>query len=410
MTSPTSINIGFLPLLDSALLVAAHEMGFAETENISINLIRETSWANVRDRLIVGHLDASHMLAPMPIASNLELTPLNAKMLAPMALGLGGNAITVSHALWENLKNNGASPNLDAKNAGDAMRQTIANNTQKKLKFGVVHPHSGHNYELRYWLAASGINPDQDIDIVIVPPPLLPDALAQGTVDGFCVGAPWNSVATLNNAGRILTTKSNIWRNSPEKVLGTTTEWANKNRETLEALIRAIYKASAWLNTPSNIEKMAAVLAKPEYLGQSVETISRDLSGQLSITRDETTSLDDFFIPHTHAATFPWQSHALWFYSQMVRWSHAPYSAQNAKIAFESFRPDIYRTALSTMDIPIPSANSKVEGALASATAVGASKGDLMLGPDGFFDGEIFDPEHLNSYINSQSHTKMINK
>jgi two-component system, oxyanion-binding sensor len=217
------VTAGFLPLLDSAILVAAKEKGFAEAEGVELLLVRENSWASIRDRLAVGHFNVAHMLAPMPIACNLGLTPLAAQTIAPMALGLGGNAVTVSLEVWRAMRERGAAIDLDPSSTGAALAVAIAERAGlglERLRFAVVHPHSGHNYELRYWLSACGIDPDADIEIVIVPPPLMADALEAGRIDGYCVGEPWNTAAVVKGVGRIVTVKAAIWKSSPEKVLG----------------------------------------------------------------------------------------------------------------------------------------------------------------------------------------------
>jgi len=396
-----SITAGFLPLLDSAVLIIGREKGFAVEQGIDLSLMRETSWANIRDRVAVGHFDVAHMLAPMPIAAALGLSPLDVSVIAPMALGLGGNAVTVSNQLWERLAENGAPDSLDARAVGVALA-AIVNSGGHKLRFGVVHPHSGHNYELRYWLSASGVDPERDVEIVILPPPLLPDALANGAIDGYCVGEPWNSVGVDAGAGRIATVKAAIWGSSPEKVLGATEKWAAHNPQALAALLRALYRASEWCGDKANHEEAADILAQPQYLNLSAAAIGRGLSGDLLIAEGQVQHVDDFFIPHDRAATFPWQSHALWFYSQMVRWGHVEHSPENASRAAATYRPDLYRAAIAALGAPVPAANSKVEGALFRSTPVGVTRGTLSLGPDGFFDGRVFDPALLDDYIASQ--------
>jgi NitT/TauT family transport system ATP-binding protein len=398
------IRAGFLPLMDSALLIVAREKGFAEAEGIELTLVRENSWANIRDRLVVGHFDVAHMLAPMPIAATLKLNPLSSPMIAPLAMGLGGNAVTVSRPVWEALAEYGAPADLKAREVGEALKRVVAANLlARKLRFAVVHPHSGHNYELRYWLTASGIRPDHDVEIVILPPPLMADALSQGTIDGYCVGEPWNTIGVLSGAGRIATVKAEIWRSSPEKVLGMTAQWAEAHPETVAALVRAIYRASEWCGDTANLEAVADILSRPDYLNVETSILLRGLSGHLLAGPEEEVHVENFFVPHAKAATFPWQSHALWFYSQMVRWGQAAHSAENAGKAMACFRPDLYRSALTPLGAPVPGANSKVEGALTRPTPVGVTKGRLTLGPDGFFDGDVFDPDALDSYISGQS-------
>jgi len=396
------VPVGFLPLLDSALLVAAREMGFAAEEGIELVLVRENSWASIRDRLAVGHFAAAHMLAPMPIAFNLGLAPLAVRTIAPMALGLGGNAVTVSTSLWADMSEEGARPDLDPASAGTALRKVLdRRNDETKLRFAVVHPHSSHNYELRYWLTACGIDPDRDVELVVIPPPLMRDALAAGRIDGYCVGEPWNSSAAILGIGHIVTTKSRIWQSSPEKVLGVSEAWAMANPETLNRLLRALYRAAKWCGDAANHAELAALLARTEYVNCPAEWLMPALTGQIQQGDGSTIAVADFFVPHDKGATFPWQSHALWFYSQMVRWGQVEASPKHELIARDSYRPDLYRRALRSLGVALPGANAKVEGALTTAMPVGAAGASLVLGPDGFFDGKVFDPDHIVDYLAS---------
>ncbi|MGB8817960.1 MAG: CmpA/NrtA family ABC transporter substrate-binding protein [Rhizobiaceae bacterium] len=398
-----AMTAGFMPLTDSALLVAAKVKGFAEAEDLDLTLVRETSWANIRDRMAVGHFEAAHMLAPMPIASNLGLTPLPLPLIAPMALGLGGNAVTVSDRLWKAMANEGAQPNLDPALNGAALKRVVARRGHaEKLQFAVVHPFSGHGYELRYWLAACEIDPASLIDIVVVPPSMMADAMKTGRIDGYCAGEPWNSFGVENASGHLATVKAAIWKSSPEKVIGVQAGWAQKNPSTLDALLRALHRASSWCADKRNHGEMASILSRPEWINVAPELILRGITGQLE-TGSGVVDTPDFFVTHDRAATFPWQSHALWFYSQMVRWNHVSASPEHADIAAKSYRPDIYRRALKATGAPLPAANAKVEGALKAATGVGSVQGKLVLGPDGFFDGQVFDPDELDAYIAAQA-------
>lgn len=405
LRSSHEIVAGFMPLLDSAILVAAKEKGFAGEEGIDLRLVRETSWASVRDRMAVGHFQVAHQLAPMPIAANLGLTPLAARTIAPLALGLGGNAITVSNALWAQMADHGATVNLDPLTAGRALQRAIAQREKDwagPLKFGVVHPFSGHNYELRYWLAASGINPDRDVEIVIVPPPLMADALAAGTIHGYCVGEPWSTAAAVDGVGHIATVKAAIWRSSPEKVLGAAATWVENEPDALAALLRALCRAAQWCSAAQNHQELAEILSAPSYIARPAEWMLHGLSGALDVGGGEIHKTEDFFVPFAKAATFPWKSHALWFYSQMVRWGQVAHTPENAAIARETYRPDIYRSALKPLGVALPAANAKVEGALLRPTPVGSAGASLTLGPDGFFDGALFDPDKLDAYIEGQ--------
>ncbi|MBP2234328.1 NitT/TauT family transport system ATP-binding protein [Sinorhizobium kostiense] len=406
MAATADITLGYMPLFDSAVLIAAVEKGFAGDEGLSVQLVRETSWANIRDRIAVGHFQAAHMLAPMPIASNLGLTPLSLELVAPFALGLGGNAVTVSRDLWARMAADGAGPGADPSSNGASLKRVVESrhrSGEPLLRFAVVHPFSGHNYELRYWLAACGIDPEKSVEIVVVPPPLMADALSTGAIDGFCAGEPWNSVAVAAGAGRIATTKASIWRLSPEKVLGVSARFASENRPTLDALLRALYRSSIWCGDRANHGELAALMSAPSHLGLPREALMPILTGQLTLGDGAADEIPEFFVPHAKAASFPWQSHALWFYSQMVRWGHVQHSPAQAERARNTYRPDIYRQALKPLAAPMPGANMKVEGALTVAAPVGASEKGLVLGPDGFFDGRIFDPDRLDDYLASQN-------
>lgn len=390
------VAAGFMPLLDSALLVMAGEKGFAAAEGVDLTLARENSWASIRDRLAVGHFDVAHMLAPMPIAFNLGLAPLNTRTVVPMALGLGGNALTVSRALWAQLRDEGAAADFDPRTTGAALAAVVARRSSP-LRFAVVHLHSGHNYELRYWLAACGIDPDRQIEIVVAPPSLMADALGAGRIDGYCVGEPWNTAAVAKGVGHIATTKSAIWRSSPEKVLCVAAEWAEAHPEALAALLRALYRASVWCADPANRADLAATMAG--HLGCPVAWLMPALEGRIPTGDGTVVETPDFFLPHAKAATFPWKSHGLWFYSQMVRWGQVEASAANEAIARQTYRPDLYRAALRDLGVAMPGANAKVEGALGVETPVGSAGASLVLGPDGFFDGAIFDPDRVADYI-----------
>lgn len=401
------INSGFIPLTDAAILIVAKEMGFAEEQGIALNLLRETSWANIRDRLAVGQFEVAHCLAPMPIASNLGLTPFSTQLIAPMALGMGGNAVTVSDVIYEKMCGVGYSGQFDASIAGHFFQKVVADisqNGSQTLKLGVVHPFSAHNFELRYWLSSVGVSPDEDVEIKIIPPMLMADALNAGQIDGFCVGEPWNSLAVSKSFGKVITTKTAIWASSPEKVLAVQSDWAEKNQDALQSLLVALVKAAKWCSAKENFEKLAKIMAADIYLNIPETLVLGALSGSLSssasINADHTLPFLEFY---DNAATFPWQSHALWLYSQMVRWGYLEHSAESAAIAKSSFRPDIYRSALKSTDAIIPSGNSKVEGALKTRTAVGAASNTLYLGPDGFFDDNVFDPDQIDSYILGQS-------
>jgi NitT/TauT family transport system ATP-binding protein len=401
--SHSSVIVGFIPLLDCAPLVVAAEKGFAAAEHLDLTLVRETSWANIRDRVIVGHFDAAHMLGPMAVASTLGIGHVQVPIVAPISLGLGGNAITVSQALWEQMTAADARVGQHPAIQGRALRHVVAQRERSQkppLTFAMVYPFSCHNYELRYWLAASGIDPDRDVRLIVLPPPLLVDALREGQIDGFCVGEPWNSLAVSVGAGYIVTTTTSIWRMSPEKVLGCRLEWAQRYPQRVSALIRAVYRASLWCENTANHDELARLLSQPRYVGAPAEILQRGLSNRLALVPNGPLEhLPDFYLPARRAATFPWTSHALWFYSQMVRWEQIAFDAQHIPSVASTYRPDLYRIALAPLQVELPVDDTKVEGL--RATASSGSLGTLAVAPDGFFDGKVFDPSDLPAYLRS---------
>lgn len=399
--STTLLTAGFLPLLDSVLLVLAREKGFAETEGLDLHLVRETSWANIRDRAAIGHFDIAQMLAPMPLAASLGLTPIATPMIAPVVLGLGNNAITVSAELWKAMADNGAPGDLAAAPAGAALAKVVAA-SPRRLRFGVVHQTSSHNYELRYWLSACGIRPDRDVEIVVLPPPLLPDALGTGGIDGYCVGEPWNSIGVASKGAHIATVKASIWQSSPDKVIGMRTAWAEEHADLVGAVVRAIYQAGIWCGDPTNHAEVARIMSGETYLNTDPSIVIRALAGLFDVGGGIARKVPDFFVPHASAANFPWKSHALWYYSQMVRWGDVSANATNADSAAACFRPDLYRAALAPLGVPVPMADYKTNGRHAEAFPTEAKGGLLPMGPDLFFDGRVYDPDALDAYIASQ--------
>ncbi|MGO9742657.1 MAG: CmpA/NrtA family ABC transporter substrate-binding protein [Roseiarcus sp.] len=399
------LTLGFIPLVDCAPLLVARDKGFARQEGLALTLVRETSWANIRDRVMLGHFDAAHMLGPLPIAATLGIGHVETPMIAPFSLGLGGNAITLSGDLFARLQREGADLASGPSAMGRALAATIRQRSEEgapPLTLAVVHAFSGHNYELRYWLAAAGIDPDRDLRIVVLPPPFMVEALAEGHIDGFCVGEPWNSLAVQAGLGVIVAAKSSIWRHGPEKVLGLRADFAERAPETLAALLRALHKASEWAERSENHGELAERLAAPDCLAAPAEIVLRALSGRLvRKVGAGAEEIPDFLAFHTGAANFPWESHALWFYSQMARWGQVEFSKSEAERVRRVYRPDLYRAALAGSGVDLPRANAKVEGALAVPTPVASRYGKMVLGPDGFFDGRLFDPDEIEAYVAS---------
>lgn len=328
------VRAGFIPLVDCAVLVAAREKGFAAEHGIDLQLLKEVSWANIRDRVNVGALDVAHMLAGMPIAQSLGINHIKIPMIAPMALGIGGNAITLSHALYKELESTGG--NLQTPlSAAQALRQVVEKRrgeNEEPLSFGQVFPFSCHNYQLRYWMAAAGIDPDRDVRLVVIPPPFMVKSLEAGQIDGFCVGEPWNALAADQGVGVILTQTAAFWPSGPEKVLGLQDAWADANPGTLRALLQALGPAARWADDASNHSELAQILARVEYLDVSADVVLTALRGDLKF--------------HDGGAVRAACEDALWLYAQMVRWGQTPLSREAEQVACRTYRPDLLATAL----------------------------------------------------------------
>ncbi len=391
------MRIGFLPLVDAALPILAHELGFAEEHGLRLELVRDMTWATVRDRLLYGHTDAAHIVAPLAIATALGRGRPAVPMAVPFVLGLNGNAVTFSTALADAV---GLGDMLgDPVTIGRALKQVAG---ERRLRFGVVHRYSSHNYMLRYWLAGVGIRPDVDVDIVVTSPPFAADALAAGEVDGICVGEPWNSIAVDRGVGRIALATAQIWRRGVEKVLAMRSAVVEERHEAVQRLIRALHAAAAHFVDPANAEANAAILARSDYLDASPDAVLRAITDRLRLTPGgEPVHYPDFMFQYREAANFPWRSQAAWLYAQMTRWDGVAYSDADAVTATDVFRPDLYREALAGSGAPLPGASSKLEGGLDSPIGVGSVQGRLTLGADRFFDGRSFDPEDIAGYLAS---------
>ena len=400
---PSELTIGFLPLVDACLPILAREHGFAEAEGISLRLVRDMSWATVLDRLLYGHSDAAHLVAPLAIATTLGRGRPAVPLSVPFVLGLNGNAVTLRSDLADRVCPTGALG--DPRSVGTALAQIVAERKAagQPLRFGVVHRYSSHNYMLRYWLAGCGIQPDRDVEITTVPPPFCADALEAGEVDGICVGEPWNSVAVERGVGRIVLVTAQIWRRGVEKVLALREPVLEERRPEIEALIRALVAAARHFVDPANWEANAAILARSEYIDGSAELIRRAISDRLLLTSGgKLVHCPDFMFQYREAANFPWVSQAEWLYTQMVRWDRPGFDPSDARKAARVFRPDVYRTALLGTDEPLPGASSKVEGSLAGPTSVGMQQGVITLENNSFFDGQVFDPHQLEAYVRAQ--------
>jgi two-component system, oxyanion-binding sensor len=345
------LRVGFIPLCDAAALIVAVDRGFTAALGLDVDLAREVSWSNVRDKLNIGMFDAAHLLAPVAIASTLGLGHIKVPIIAPFALGVNGNAITVSPALHAALKAAADGDVADPRVTARALSAVVAARKRKgeePLTFGMTFPFSSHNYCLRFWMAAGGVDPDEDVRLVVLPPPYMVESLASAQVDGFCVGAPWNSVAVDLGIGFILHFGAEIFARATEKVFAVRRRWADEHAETLTQLLRALARAAAFVEDSANHEEVAAILSAPHRLGVAGEVVRRTLAGTLKVAPDGTTrSSANYLLVGRKAAARPETVQAAWLYAQMVRWRQAPLSVEMLDAAGHVFRPDLFDAALA---------------------------------------------------------------
>jgi ABC-type nitrate/sulfonate/bicarbonate transport system substrate-binding protein len=395
----TPLALAFLPLTDSAVLVAAREKGFAAAHGIDLTLVRTTSWATLRDRLVYGQVQGAHMLAPLVIAVTLGLSQHPAALAAPFKLNVNGNALTMSTAFAAALDPDPIRRIDDPVATAHDFAAAIGLHHRKPI-IGIVHRFSSHALMLRYWLGFAGIDPDRDVTLRVLPPSLMVEAMRAGELDGFSAGEPWNSVAVMEGLGEIVAAGARIWRRGVEKVLAFRADWMDANLDLVDRLLGAMSHAAAWCDDPANHAELADLLARPDYVGQPAEAILPALTGRLVLRPGEApVEISDFLLFHREASAFPWRSQALWIYSQLQRWKMVSPTPALERAAADVFRSDVYRRALGATGQPMPGASMKLEGALDSPRGVGAHRGLLTLGPDRFFDGRVFDPEDLRAYL-----------
>src|SRR5688572_12951715 len=337
---------GFVPLVDCAVLVAAREHGFAAEAGLDLVLVKEPSWASLRDHLSLGHVDCAHALAPLPVALTLGVGHVQVECIAPFVLGRGGNAVTVSNRLFAEMQ--GATSFTNPLETGRALA-AVARRRVPPLTFGMVFPFSNHNYDLRYWLAAGGLHPDRDVRLVAIPPPLMVDSLRAGLVDGFCVGSPWNSLAVAQGLGSIVVTQSQLFPRAAEKVLALRTAFADRRR--LARLLQALDAAATWADDPANHAVLASHLARPEYLDVNEEIVASVLGGRLRFGTGAEVHDPDYLYFHRHAANAPREADGLWAYAQMVRWGQLAPSERAEKAAAKVFDSALYRASVPSASL-----------------------------------------------------------
>lgn len=395
----TALRIAFLPLTDVAVLAIARDKGFAEEEGLALDLVRTTSWATLRDRLVYGQVQAAQMLAPLAVAVTLGLSQQPAALAAPYKLNVNGNMLVMAPDFARALEPDIARRLADPLGTAHDFAMAIGL-WWRKPGIGVVHRFSSHAIMLRYWLASAGIDPDRDVVLRVLPPSLTVEAMRGGEIDGFIAGEPWGSAAIEAGLAETVAVGERIWQRGVEKVLAFRESWLEANPDSVDRLLRALARAAAWCDDPGHHAELAQCLSDPRYVDQPAELILRALSGRIVARAGGAPIANpDFMLFGREATPFPWRSQALWIYSQLVRWNMVDHDVATAAKAAAVFRPDIFRRALADSAVPMPGASMKLEGALDGPLAVGSRRGELTLGPDRFFDGRIFDPERMEDFL-----------
>jgi nitrate/nitrite transport system substrate-binding protein len=360
------LTVGFIKLTDMAPLAVAYENGYFEDEGLFVTLEAQANWKVLLDGVIDGQLDGAHMLAGQPLAATIGYGT-KAHIITPFSMDLNGNAITVSNEIWEKMKPN--VPKMDDGRpqhpiSASALKPVVEDYKDQGIPFnmGMVFPVSTHNYELRYWLAAGGLQPgyysDQDISgqigadvfLSVTPPPQMPATMEAGTIFGYCVGEPWNQQAVFKGIGVPVITDYQLWKNNPEKVFGISAEFAKENPNTTLAMTKALIRAAIWLDENENANRPEAVemLSRSEYVGADYEVIANSMTGTFEFEKGDKREIPDFNVFFRHNATYPYYSDAIWYLTQMRRWGQIAEPKSDewfVDTAKEVYRPDLYLAA-----------------------------------------------------------------
>ncbi len=384
----TQVQCGYLPLVDCAPLIIAKELKFAAQEGLDLTLVKQPSWSALRDMLALGHIDFAHMLAPMPVAMSLGLGAMPSRIDALMVLSINGTVTGVSAELDQKMRACGW---VNQFNTPRETSKALFAAAPQVLRIGVPFPFSMHRMLLETWLSQDPeFSPDR-IKIVTIPPAKMAEAVKNGALDMFCVGEPWGTVAVQQSGATLVLPGASIWEFAPEKVLGARHNWAEQNPKQCHAMIRAIYKATNWLERPENTALAVEILARSQHLDLPDHAIDPALSRQIVTKSGEPPKqVDQFLSFHKSAANFPWRSQASWISDRLAKWHGLERDAARIT-ARASFRSDIYREALSPLGVDMPKTSEKVEGTMAAPTMVASTLGEMILGPDRFFNGAVFD-------------------
>jgi nitrate/nitrite transport system ATP-binding protein len=372
-----TITVGFMPLTDCAPLAIAQEKGFFAKHGLRVNLQRAANWDEIADGVADRRFDAAQMVAAMPLALTVGMHGRSATPVSTsLVLARNGNAITLSKELYEK----GAQDLAGLKAVIELAR---GSHPDLRYRIGVVHDCSMHNLMLRYWLAAGGIDPDRELDIVIVSPQEMAEQLRRGQLDGFCVGEPWSSMAVAEGTGFVVATDIDIWEGNPEKVLGVREDWQQQNPQTMLALVKALLEACEYCDEPRHRAEVVEVLSQPAYLGLSPAAIAPSLIGPyLRSSNDVGRLLPRFHQFHLDNSNCPRRVEGLWILTQLARWNITPFPQNWIEILGRVRRVDVFLEASRQL-------------------------GQVGIEPDRdafqLFDGQVFNPDKPLEYLQQQN-------
>jgi nitrate/nitrite transport system substrate-binding protein len=347
-TEHCKLDVGFMPLIDAAPLIAAVRLGLDRKHGLQLRLHRQASWAAVRDRLLSGELDAVHTMAPLVYGVQTGIGGPRADLAILLGLNRNGQAITLS-------------PALAARHAAGEPLPDLLRTLPRRPVFAQTFPTSTHALWLYYWLAAQGVDPMRDIDVVTLPPPAMPQALAAGELDGFCAGEPWGAQAEAIGAGRRVITSGRIWPGHPEKVLACRRDFAALQPDTAQALTMTTLEACRWLDEPEHHREAVAWLAAPEAIGLPVERLAACLVGSGNVVPGDGWADEALRFHAGGEANFPWLSDGRWFLRQFRRWGWLPETDNPAADDWlqDVHRLQTYRQAARALGIAVPESDSR---------------------------------------------------
>ncbi|HSC76039.1 MAG TPA: CmpA/NrtA family ABC transporter substrate-binding protein [Pseudomonadales bacterium] len=339
----TEVKVGFIPLTDCASIVVAAEMGFDKKYGIKITPSKEASWAGVRDKLTNGELDASHVLYGLIYALQLGTGGPQKDMAVLMNLNNNGQAITLSSQLLDKGVKDGAS------------LKKVIDSKDREYTFAQTFPTGTHAMWLNYWLAAGGVDPIKDVKSITVPPPQMVANMRVGNMDGYCVGEPWNARAVMDKIGYTVNTTQDIWVDHPEKVLGCTAEFVQKNPNTARALIMAVLDASMYIDDMKNRAAIAALIAQKAYVNAPEDAVLGRFTGEYDNGAGKTWKDSNFMKFYNGGKTnYPYLSDGMWFLTQHKRWGMLTMEPDYLAVAKKVNQIDLYTQAATQLKVPLP--------------------------------------------------------